>query len=188
MNQVDIKESIEPIEFPMSVTRSLPHEATSWLEYWGIQDVGTYYWDIKDSRVVFPVIKNHILYDATGRTLNKVVTPKWKRYGGSGFPFIVGKGSVAVVVEDAISAAVCASEGYVGVALLGTNLMEGHALALNQYDKVIVALDPDASMKSLAHVKELRRHIRKAVALKLDDDIKYRLDVDLDKLRSMADD
>ena len=187
MNAVDIKATIEPIEFPMSVTRSLPHEATSWLEYWGIQDVGTYYWDIKDSRVVFPVIKNHILYDATGRTLNKVVVPKWKRYGGSGLPFIVGKGSVAVVVEDAISAAVCASEGYVGVALLGTNLMEGHALALNQYDKVIVALDPDASMKSLAHVKELRRHIKKAVALKLDDDIKYRLDVDLDKLRSMAD-
>ena len=187
MNAVDIKATIEPIEFPMSVTRSLPHEATSWLEYWGIQDVGTYYWDIKDSRVVFPVIKNHILYDATGRTLNKVVAPKWKRYGGSGLPFIVGKGSVAVVVEDAISAAVCASEGYVGVALLGTNLMEGHALALNEYDKVIVALDPDASMKSLAHVKELRRHIRKAVALKLDDDIKYRLDVDLDKLRSMAD-
>ena len=187
MNAVDIKATIEPIEFPMSVTRSLPHEATSWLEYWGIQDVGTYYWDIKDSRVVFPVIKNHILYDATGRTLNKVVTPKWKRYGGSGLPFIVGKGSVAVVVEDAISAAVCASEGYVGVALLGTNLMEGHATALNQYHKVIVALDPDASMKSLAHVKELRRHIKKAVALKLDDDIKYRLDVDLDKLRSMAD-
>ena len=187
MNAVDIKATIEPIEFPMSVTRSLPHEATSWLEYWGIQDVGTYYWDIKDSRVVFPVIKNHILYDATGRTLNKVVTPKWKRYGGSGLPFIVGTGTVAVVVEDAISAAVCASEGYVGVALLGTSLMESHALALNEYDKVIVALDPDASMKSLAHVKELRRHIRKAVALKLDDDIKYRLDVDLDKLRSMAD-
>ena len=187
MNTVDVKATIEPIEFPMSVTRSLPHEATSWLEYWGIQDVGTYYWDIKDSRVVFPVIKNHILYDATGRTLNKVVTPKWKRYGGSGLPFIVGTGTVAVVVEDAISAAVCASEGYVGVALLGTSLMESHALALNEYDKVIVALDPDASMKSLAHVKELRRHIRKAVALKLDDDIKYRLDVDLDKLRSMAD-
>ena len=44
----------------------------------------------------------------------------------------------------------------------------------------------DASMKSLAHVKELRRHIRKAVALKLEDDIKYRLDVDLAKLRSMC--
>jgi len=135
---------------------------------------------------VFPVVKNHQLYDATGRTLNKIVTPKWKRYGASGLPFVVGEGSVAVVVEDAISASVCASEGYVGVALLGTNLMESHALALLKYDKVIVALDPDASMKSLAHVKELRRHIRKAVALKLDDDIKYRLDVDLNKLRSMA--
>jgi hypothetical protein len=187
MNRVDIKETIEPIQFPMSVTRSLPEEAISWLKYWGIYTVSSYYWDIKDSRVVFPIIKNHILYDATGRTLNKVVTPKWKRYGGSGLPYVVGAGTVAVVVEDAISAAVCASEGYVGVALLGTSLMESHALALNQYDKVIVALDPDASMKSLAHVKELRRHIRKAVALKLDDDIKYRLDVDLDKLRSMAD-
>ena len=180
------EDSLELIEFPMSVTRSLPDEATSWLKYWGIHGVGKHLWDIKDSRVVFPIIKNHILYDGTGRTLNKVVTPKWKRYGGSGLPFIVGTGSVAVVVEDAISASVCASEGYVGVALLGTSLMESHANALNAYDKVIVALDPDASMKSLQHVKELRRHIKKAVALKLEDDIKYRLEVDLVNLRRMS--
>lgn len=186
MNQAGISGELSPIELPISVTRTLPDEAVSWLHYWGIHGVGTHYWDIKDSRVIFPVVKNHQLYDATGRTLDKIVTPKWKRYGASGLPFIVGEGSVAVVVEDAISASVCASEGYVGVALLGTNLMESHALALLKYDKVIVALDPDASMKSLAHVKELRRHIRKAVALKLDDDIKYRLDVDLNKLRSMA--
>ena len=177
---------LEAIEFPMSVTRTLPDEAIGWLKYWGIYGVGKHLWDIKDSRVVFPIIKNHILYDGTGRTLNKVVTPKWKRYGGSGMPFIVGTGSVAVVVEDAISASVCASEGYVGVALLGTSLMESHADVLHNYDKVIVALDPDASMKSLAHVKELRRHIKKAVALKLEDDIKYRLEVDLDNLRRMA--
>ena len=178
---------LEAIDLPMSVSRSLPEEAVSWLRYWGIDSVGKHLWDIKDSRVVFPIIKNHILYDGTGRTLNKVVTPKWKRYGGSGLPFIVGSGRVAVVVEDAISASVCASEGYVGVALLGTSLMESHAVVLNDYDKVIVALDPDASMKSLQHVKELRRHIKKAVALKLEDDIKYRLEVDLNKLRSMAD-
>ena len=186
MNQAGISGELSPIELPISVTRTLPDEAVSWLHYWGIHGVGTHYWDIKDSRVIFPVVKNHQLYDATGRTLDKIVTPKWKRYGASGLPFIVGEGSVAVVVEDAISASVCASEGYVGVALLGTNLMESHALALLKYDKVIVALDPDASMKSLAHVKELRRHIRKAVALKLDDDIKYRLDVDLANLRSMC--
>jgi hypothetical protein len=42
-------------------------------------------------------------------------------------------------------------------------------------------------MKSLQHVKELRRHIKKAVALKLEDDIKYRLEVDLNKLRRMGD-
>jgi len=186
MNQAGISGELSPIELPISVTRTLPDEAVSWLHYWGIHGVGTHYWDIKDSRVIFPVVKNHLLYDATGRTLDKIVTPKWKRYGASGLPFVVGKGSVAVVVEDAISASVCASEGYVGVALLGTNLMESHALALLKYDKVIVALDPDASMKSLAHVKELRRHIRKAVALKLDDDIKYRLDVDINKLRGMA--
>jgi len=187
MNREDVPVEPIPIEFPMSVTRTLPDCAREWLAYWGIPySPNKHYWDIKDSRVVFPIKKGHVLYDATGRTLNKVVTPKWKRYGGSGLPFVVGEGNVAVVVEDAISASVCASEGYVGVALLGTNLMESHALSLLKYDKVIVALDPDASMKSLAHVKELRRHIRKAVALKLDDDIKYRLEVDLDKLRSMA--
>jgi len=179
---------IEPIEFPMSVSRTLPDYAREWLAYWGIPySPNKHYWDIKDSRVVFPIKKDHVLYDGTGRTLNKEVTPKWKRYGGSGMPFIIGTGSVAVVVEDAISASVCASEGYVGVALLGTSLMESHAMALNAYDKVIVALDPDASMKSLQHVKELRRHIKKAVALKLEDDIKYRLEVDLDNLRRMSD-
>jgi len=178
--------ALEAIEFPLSVTRALPDEAISWLKYWGIADTSKHLWDIKDSRVVFPIIKNHVLYDATGRTLNKVVTPKWKRYGGSGMPFIVGQGNVAVIVEDAISASVCASEGYVGVALLGTSLGHGHVDTLHEYDKVIVALDPDASMKSLQHVKELRRIVRKAMALKLEDDIKYRLDVDLNNLRRMS--
>ena len=186
MQGKDTIPELEVIEFPTSVTRSLPDEAIGWLKYWGIYGVGKHLWDIKDSRVVFPIIKDHVLYDGTGRTLNKLVTPKWKRYGGSGMPFVVGTGNVAVVVEDAISASVCASEGYVGVALLGTSLMESHADVLQGYDKVIVALDPDASMKSLAHVKELRRHIKKAVALKLEDDIKYRLDVDLDNLRRMS--
>jgi hypothetical protein len=183
-------ESAAPIILPDSVIRTLPKQAHAWLQNWGIDGICTNYWDIKEDRVVFPIYKDHVLVDGTGRTLHHHIIPKWKRYGGSGEPFVVGckhgSGSVAVVVEDAVSACVCASEGYVGVALLGTSLGAGHSVALSVYDKVIVALDPDAALKSLSHVRELRKHVPNVVALNLEDDIKYRVGSDLNKLRELS--
>ena len=74
-------------------------------------------------------------------------------------------GKTAVVVEDCVSAAIvgatsrngCSdSDGFVGVAVLGTSLSEGHRQYLSQFSTAIIALDPDALPKTLQIAKELR--------------------------------
>ena len=49
------------------------------------QDLGLLY-DVKEHRVVFPVVHNGVTVDATGRSLGKRI-PKWKRYGKSDLPY-----------------------------------------------------------------------------------------------------
>jgi len=101
-------------------------------------------------------------------------------------PYHHGYGNVAVVVEDSVSAAVVGAtvnnnlkldakddDVYVGVAVLGTSLSEGHKRYLSQFPTIIVALDPDALPKSLKFAKELRTYCRDVRVLKLTDDLKY---------------
>ena len=92
--------------------------------------------------------------DAAGRTLTGE-KPKWWRYGKSGSPFVCGSGRVAVLVEDCASAC-CVSGVFSGVALLGTNLLDTHTKVLQNYDKVYVALDKDATQKALQIVRKLQ--------------------------------
>ena len=94
---------------------------------------------------------------------------------------LYGKGNVAVIVEDCVSASVLDSEGCVGVALLGTSLSQHHREYLKQFSTVIIALDPDASNKSFAMAKELRGCVNKVLVLKLEDDLKYKKENDLIK-------
>ena len=148
-------------------------------------DVGVMY-DLKDDRVVFPVSHNGILVDATGRALGKRL-PKWKRYGKSGLPYTHGCGKVAVVVEDCVSAAIVGTDGFVGVAVLGTSLSDGHKRYLSQFSTAIVALDPDALPKTLQFAKELRGLVPKVSVLRLEDDLKYRNQTDLDNLTTLGD-
>ena len=52
-----------------------------WCAKWGIDENKlNLLYDVKDDRVVFPVVHNGIMVDATGRSLGKRF-PKWKRYG-----------------------------------------------------------------------------------------------------------
>jgi len=97
-------------------------------------------------------------------------------------PYIHGYGSVAVVVEDCVSAAVVGSGVYVGVAVLGTSLSESHKRYLSQFSTAIIALDPDALPKSIQFVKELRVHVDEVRAMRLMDDLKYRNPTDLENL------
>ena len=153
-----------------------------WCARWGLdaEELGLMY-DVKEDRVVFPVIHDDKIVDATGRTLGKRI-PKWKRYGNSGLPYVSGRGKVAVVVEDCVSAAIVGYGSFVGVALLGTSLQDTHRRYLAQFSTAIIALDPDALTKSIQMAKELRGHVNDVRIIKLKDDIKYRNPTDMEKL------
>ena len=141
-------------------------------------------YDVKEHRVVFPIEHNNEIVDATGRALTKRL-PKWKRYGSSSLPYTCGQGNVAVVVEDCVSAAVVGGEKFVGVALLGTSLLESHKQYLTQFSAAIVALDPDALPKTISIAKQLRGHVPEVKVLRLEEDLKYRNETDMNKLGDM---
>ena len=155
---------------------------------WGLdaEALGLLY-DVKESRIVFPVIHDGKIVDATGRALGKRL-PKWKRYGKSGLPYTAGCGNVAVVVEDCVSAAVVGYGSFVGVALLGTSLQEAHKGYLAQFSTAIIALDPDALPKTLRMAKELRGHVNDVRVLRLKDDLKYRNPTDMENLNGIITD
>jgi len=149
------------------------------------QDLGLLY-DVKEHRVVFPVVHGGVTVDATGRSLGKRI-PKWKRYGKSYLPYVSGRGKTAVVVEDCISAAVVGdSDGCVGVAVLGTSLSTGHKKYLSQFSTAIIALDPDALPKTLQFAKELRTHVDTVKVLRLTDDLKYQEPSDMANLLTLG--
>ena len=143
-------------------------------------------YDVKEHRVVFPIMQGNTMIDATGRSLGKRI-PKWKRYGKSSLPYVCGHGTTAVVVEDCVSAVVVGSDVYVGVAVLGTSLSDIHKRYLSQFSTAIVALDPDALPKTLQFAKELRGLVPNVNVLRLEDDLKYRNQTDLDKLTTLGD-
>ncbi|MAJ43705.1 MAG: hypothetical protein CMF96_07100 [Candidatus Marinimicrobia bacterium] len=152
-------------------------------------------YDVKENRIVFPIMKDGKMVDGSGRCLSHSPI-KWKRYGKSDLPYTFGCGTVAVVVEDSVSAAVvgatanrldASSNGvYVGVAVLGTSLSEGHKRYLSQFSTIIVALDPDAIPKSLKFAKELRTYCKNVRVLKLIDDLKYRNQIDIENLETLT--
>ena len=144
-------------------------------------------YDVKDHRVVFPIVHGGKIVDATGRSLDKRL-PKWKRYGKSDLPYTQGYGTVAIVVEDCVSAAVVGtvSDVHVGVAVLGTSLSESHKRYLSRFSTAVVALDPDALPKTLAFVRELKGHVPDVRALRLTDDLKYRNPQDLHSLTNIG--
>ena len=151
-------------------------------------------YDVREDRVVFPVVHNHIMVDATGRALGKKL-PKWKRYGKNPLPYVHGCGTTAVVVEDCVSAAIVGATGgsgcsesdvYVGVAVLGTSLSEVHKKYLSQFETVIIALDPDALPKTLQFAKELRGYVNNVKVLRLTDDLKYRNPTDIENLNTLG--
>jgi len=196
-------EADKPIPFvkPDYIVNAGP-ECWSYLDQYALPedaDDFTVLYDVKDHRIVFPVLDERgVMVDGSGRSLGKRI-PKWKRYGNSDLPYHHGCGNVAVVVEDSVSAAVVgatvnnelkldASEDdvYVGVAVLGTSLSEGHKRYLSQFSTIIVALDPDALPKSLKFAKELRTYCPDVRVLKLTDDLKYNNPVDIINLIALT--
>ena len=194
----DIRKSIgsfaqETVEIPFELPEYIiPHnnneDVLKFADTYGLDiDTTELMYDVKDHRVVFPIVHDGKIVDATGRSLNKRL-PKWKRYGKSDLPYTHGYGKVAVVVEDCVSAAVVGtvSDVHVGVAVLGTSLSESHKRYLSRFSTAVVALDPDALPKTLAFVRELKTHVSDVKALRLTDDLKYRNQQDLDSLTNIG--
>lgn len=187
----------EPMELPPFISYNTG-PAQSLIDKWGLTDVELMY-DLVEERLVFPIRdETGVLVDLTGRLLKPktyknntsvFVVPKWKRYSGAGDYYYYGQGrKVAIVVEDCISAVVarkiCPSA--TGVAILGTNLTREHYEFLSKFDKVLVALDPDAAAKTVAYKRQLDTHGINAVAVRLTDDIKYRKDADEEALQKLC--
>ena len=174
----DVEKDNEPFVMPEYI---VPYDKEN---YYDIPKDKLMY-DVKEHRVVFPVIHEGRVVDANGRSLGKRI-PKWKRYGKSDLPFVSGHGKVAVVVEDCVSASVLDSEVYVGVAVLGTSLSESHKRYLSQFSTAIIALDPDALPKTMAFAKELRAYVNDVKVLRLQDDLKYKKKDDIENLINLT--
>ena len=121
------------------------------------------------NRVVYLIKDGRQVVDADGRTLDNI-KPKWWRYGKSGNPFVCGTSRVGIVLEDCASA--CSlSSFHSGIALLGTNLQDSHLPNLRKYDRLLVALDKDATKKGLELVRRLQA-IRPTSLVVLNKDVK----------------
>lgn len=161
----------------------------NFIQTWGLGTEDLLY-DVKDRRAVFQIYSKGMLVDATGRALDGA-NPKWLRYSGVGSTYtrVFGKPSgVIVVVEDVISAIIAAQEnpGLTGMAILGTSLTPDHMEMLDGYHKVIVALDPDAVHKTVQYKREIQSWTGlETVALRLEDDLKYKKTNDLAKLKEV---
>jgi DNA primase len=165
------------------------HEHTlmqNYIRKWSLYKEDLMY-DVKDRRAVFLIKENNRLIDATGRSLDGS-KPKWFRYTGeaSVFTRVLGNtNGTVVVVEDVISAITVAQlfPRTTGLAILGTSLGEAQMQHIQNYSRVVVALDPDAAHKTLTYKREIEAWTGlNTIALRLEDDVKYKVEEDITKL------
>jgi len=185
-----IKKEKETMEIPeYVVTPKATHtKHQRYIRRWGIA-LGDTMYDVKDERVVFPIKHEGRIVDAVGRAVGKKQNPKWYRYTGAADYYTIGNGSTLLIVEDVVSAVVATQElPYVtAMAILGTSMNPKHFEKIGEYDKVIIALDPDAIGKTVEYRREIELWTgRKTTAMNLIDDIKYREYEDLEKLKELC--
>lgn len=189
---VEPEKEKETMEIPVYVVQpnNLHDKFNRFIRRHGIAVRGLMY-DVKDERVVFPILHEGRTIDAIGRAVGKKKHPKWYRYTGAADYYIIGSGKSLLIVEDVISAIIAYQElpNVTAMAILGTQLTDKHMEKIGEYDHVIVALDPDAADKTLKYKREIEEWTgTKSFAMRLDDDIKYRVDADIEKLTELTSD
>lgn len=148
-------------EIPTLTTRVTNHEAAvSYLKHVNSYDaylrgdIKTRYAP-KEDRVLF---YNPEGTGAVGRSL-RPVRAKWWSYGDLSTGIPVGTGKHAILVEDVASAcSVSNVVGFVGIALLGTNITKSIVKTLSKYEKITLVLDNDASLKAISISRKLNMH------------------------------
>jgi DNA primase len=124
-------------------------------------------YDFQRDRVAYLVKDGDKVVDATGRSLTSS-KPKWLRYGNSKLPFTCGGSDIAILVEDCPSACSLAVL-CTGIALMGTSLLDSHIQVIQNYKKIFVALDKDATRKAVDIVRHLSNYVpTRLVVLKKD--------------------
>ena len=137
-------------------------------------------------RLVFMLGRDEFVVNAIGRTLITGGQPKWYVYNkeslcnGIRFVRVHAAGGtwtynrrIVCVVEDAISALVVCNviDGY---ATLGTSLQEHHICdIINNYDEVVIWLDPDAELASIKYARSLAAVGLKTYIIRSSKDPKY---------------
>lgn len=161
----------------------------NFMKRWGLTDIRLLY-DVKDERVVFPIHYKGRIIDANGRAVTGA-TPKWYRYTGAASYYLRGasSGGTLLVVEDCTSAIIAQQlvPTLSAMAILGTSLTTKHYEKIADFDSIIIALDPDASHKTLQFKRDIASWTGLPTkALRLYDDLKYRVEEDIEKLRGMV--
>lgn len=144
-------------------------------------------YDPKQDRVVFLVkdLQNDKIINAVGRTLRVSGKPKWFKYAKTSADYKIGSGNIAVLVEDIPSACVISKlHNVVGISLCGTVLSELllHYLTKSSYDKILVCLDKDATLKSMQICDILKHKVKNIGVLFPEVDIKNMEEEDIEKL------
>lgn len=135
-----------------------------------VKDLNAY----KDARiqVQYDPAKHRIVFASDSVIIGKTLAnakPKWLLYEGStGEPYLINHESresrSLILCEDILSAAVC-SDFADSAALLGTRLsLAAKTLCLN-YDRVIIALDPDAYYCGYKIAKKLAGLVKTSLLL-----------------------
>lgn len=159
---------------------------TKFVNRWGVH--GRTMYDVQQERVVFPIYYKGRIIDAVGRAVGQRKHPKWYRYTGLANWFTCGSGDSVVLVEDVVSAIIVNQliPNVVGMAILGTSLTPKHMEKIQEYNKVIIALDPDAMGKTIEYRREIELWTGiKTRAIYLKDDIKYKLEEDIQTLKGL---
>ena len=186
----NIKKEKDTMEIPeYVVTPKASHtKHQRYIRRWGIA-LGDTMYDVKDERVVFPIKHEGRIVDAVGRAVGKKQNPKWYRYTGEADYYTIGSGSTLLIVEDVVSAVIAVQEmPYItAMAILGTSINPKQFEKIGEYDRVIIALDPDAIGKTVEYRREIELWTgRKTTAMNLQDDIKYKMEEDLEKLKELC--
>ena len=183
----NIKKEKETMEIPeyVVIPKANHTKHQRFIRRWGIA-LGDTMYDVKDERVVFPIKHNGRIVDAIGRAVGKKQNPKWYRYTGDADYYTIGSGKVLLIVEDVLSAIIATQElPYItAMAILGTSLSPKHMEKIQEYNRVIIALDPDAIGKTVEYRREIELWTgNKVIAMNLIDDIKYKMEEDIEKLK-----
>lgn len=115
-----------------------------------LKSVNSFYaYSSKLIKVRYVPSDNRVLFiqedGAVGRLLSGY-GPKWVSYGMLECGVSVGTGNTVVLVEDIPSAcSVARIDNHIGLALLGTKISHNISRTLNNYTKVFLVLDSDAS-------------------------------------------